>query len=199
MPEDRLIPIRNVASRMLCARHNGSLHRIDASVVRLAQFLSAHRSGASRQALLVSGEDVERWLVKLLLGYSAAGMVKADGVRVHDLTPTRPSLDFLFGASSIIPANCGLYTFNEPGMTFPAIQIAPYGFATPTGVSVYAITLRIFGLTLHLTIDSERSSKLDAKDRWYRPGCLRLPGASSQLLLCWNDEGTHPMLDVKIV
>jgi hypothetical protein len=72
--ETKSVPIATFASRVTCRRHNQALSPLDStmaavvSAIRLADPGCSDVSVPCKKRILVSGNDIERWLLKLVIG-----------------------------------------------------------------------------------------------------------------------------------
>lgn len=103
-----VVPLSGLASNILCERHNNALSPLDGCIGSFAKtigefdaaLLSSTSADASEQRFF-SGDDIERWMVKSLLGMSASKNLKS--------TKLKPEcLDLLF-ANIEWPEGWGLY------------------------------------------------------------------------------------------
>jgi hypothetical protein len=70
--EAKQLPANALAAKMLCKRHNSALSPLDEagrSLVRCLRF-AQDRAAAGRGCDVLNGIDVERWMLKMLCGYT---------------------------------------------------------------------------------------------------------------------------------
>jgi hypothetical protein len=103
-----IIPVSGLASRILCERHNNALSTLDACMGSFAQSIAdydaALNSNATSDASEIrtySGDDLERWMVKALLGLTASNNLAATNLEPE-------CVDLLF-ANTAWPEGWGLY------------------------------------------------------------------------------------------
>ncbi len=79
------LPIGAIGARILCSRHNSALAPLDAAIDQFAAAIGEFDSMARplagdlsvrEERRVLSGEDIERWLLKCLVGMDAAGALK---------------------------------------------------------------------------------------------------------------------------
>lgn len=97
---------RSVANKVLCERHNGALSRLDATagatfaaLRRYQQDLDTGPERHGSEFFLISGEEWERWLLKMLWGVTAAEMIVSQGQpvsRLRDGVDPHVLADYLF-------------------------------------------------------------------------------------------------------
>jgi hypothetical protein len=104
----RRVPAQLFGSRMLCTAHNQSLSPLDAQGARF--FSAIHhvgtrfRSGLQGNTVVgVNGHDIERWLLKILIGFASSVLPQTKKV----WRPPISWLRILYGQDEI-PAGCGL-------------------------------------------------------------------------------------------
>lgn len=103
-----------LTSKVLCEGHNHALSPLDSVGGRFFRALGAapqHLDGnspARREVRLVNGHDLERWFLKILIGFHAA--------RTKGWTPPKPWLEILLGQREFAGAQ-GLYVAGVPGYT----------------------------------------------------------------------------------
>lgn len=110
--ESRQIPPQELASRILCDRHNHALGPLDDAAGRLMRVIGEYDRDfgqpVTREEIRVfSGEDIERWLLKTACGFVAARQVVRDGRRL-DCTLQKHWLPLLQDKASW-PSQWGLY------------------------------------------------------------------------------------------
>lgn len=98
-----------LTARMLCARHNHMLHDLDASIVSLHDAWLA--AGEEKEThVVIHGDLLERWALKVLVGMVVSGAALVDGVKVKMPAPHVPRavLDIVFGLHDL-PSPRGFY------------------------------------------------------------------------------------------
>ena len=68
-----LIPRRGLASRVLCTRHNSAMSHLDSAVEYLCSTIRGFDQDNLSKPAVLSGSDIERWMLKCLMGLSASG------------------------------------------------------------------------------------------------------------------------------
>lgn len=104
----KVLPIAGMASFILCERHNNALSPLDAVISKFSEAvenydvaLRAPLIGPDMEQRQFSGDDLERWMIKCLLGLTAS-----NSLRSAQLKPA--CLDLLF-ASAPWAEGWGLY------------------------------------------------------------------------------------------
>lgn len=139
---------RQAASHVLCRRHNNALSIIDeAGTAFFKALLHINRLQAAeplhtqnRCLLLSNGHDIERWLLKVLIGGIASGNMRVNGCRQQDWEPIPEYIEFLFGWQTTL-SHGGLYIIDPNGVAPPSpgtLNIAPLSrHGSPVGLLAF--------------------------------------------------------------
>jgi hypothetical protein len=106
-------PTATLVSKILCKRHNEVLSPLDAVAGRFFRKIITSPS-ASRvspgQVIdeLFNGHDIERWMLKTLIGICCSGNVSTDKVPIRNWRPSRKWIDVLF-RDEPFPDEWGMY------------------------------------------------------------------------------------------
>lgn len=110
----KVVPIAGLASFILCERHNNALSPLDAGIGMFAEAIEAYDMalrdpavGPDMEQRRFSGDDLERWMIKCLLGLTASNSLRANRLKPE-------CLDLLF-ASAPWPEGWGLYFAGTAG------------------------------------------------------------------------------------
>jgi hypothetical protein len=95
-----------LTAKVLCKRHNTALSGLDSVAIKFFKFLIGDNH--NQNVLLINGNEIERWMLKMLCGLAASGNIAFNSQRSHSWTPPNQWLQILFGNANI-PSNCGLY------------------------------------------------------------------------------------------
>lgn len=139
---------KSLASHILCPRHNSALSALDSEASRLfADLLSITQKN---QVVTASycGEDIERWVLKLVIGLFHSGVPSTrEGGKVES-SPAQWMLDILFGLRKFnVGAGLGVYS----GPTKAEHALAVSYNANEDGL-VWGLGLCIFGVRFHLML-----------------------------------------------
>ena len=107
IPNGKFVGMASATSKVLCSNHNSQLSVLDDEAIKLSKALDRfHAEKAGQFEHKVNGLLFERWLLKVSLGYLAAGHTKL-GRRY----PTLPEIaHVLFGKIPFGGVPLGLYT-----------------------------------------------------------------------------------------
>ncbi len=100
--EERIIPIKSMKANVLCKRHNSDLSGLDSAGTEFCSYLLNVK--IKQAQLTVDGQEIERWLLKVLCGFGTSGYLN----RFNGWTPKREWLDILF-FDKTLPDEAGLY------------------------------------------------------------------------------------------
>ncbi len=110
------ISINTFQSKILCGDHNSQLTGLDAmagsiveTVERFHMELTEDDTGSSDLNFAVDGFQLERWLLKVIVGAAFSGnLARASGEAVRDFIPNEQIIEVLFGKRRF-PRGWGLY------------------------------------------------------------------------------------------
>jgi hypothetical protein len=195
--------IAPVQAKCLCTKHNSALSPLDAAAHYFFALLKSYleHDAGSRHAL-ISGHDLERWLLKT---------AKAAAVSKH-LARGREPLSGVFSRDEAIldmldaprhwPEGAGLYcTMNtgDPTENMPRFQFQPF---TNERDDIEALAFNIFGLRFVLLLEAPDLNKYPGlRGAKYRPGriVISYPTSTNWVTLSWDDGKAHEPLIVQWV
>jgi hypothetical protein len=109
------LPADALASKILCERHNSALSPLDAATGHLFgtlrnidAALADDAPPSTTETYVVNGPDIQRWLLKCLIGLTSSGSVQPPALREHDYC-----VRILFGEATWKPG-WGLYLSPGP-------------------------------------------------------------------------------------
>lgn len=196
----KLAPLSLVA-KVLCRRHNTALGAYDAPAGKLVGALKRFNDDfrgrgleASDDYFLVSGEDIERFMLKYTFGLLATGKSgHVDGGVLKKWRPPRPLLDWLFGAQPPDPTALMLF-YNAPTEIGRFIDISARIMGderlrdTPGG-----LRLNLGGLVFHLRFGHQRRPS----ERWiHRPRRLIFTNSRATKTVHFSWSGHSSQRDV---
>lgn len=189
-------------SRCLCKDHNSALSPLDTGAIALHDALSrmkAHLSNPSASSppamFVTSGHDLERWMMKCLLGMIASGNAITQAGVPHPKTWRAPRrwLDVLFGLDML--HGVGLHLVLQPNTVMSAMDHhAAASITDPRTKMPLGVSLNFQGLHFLLEIDPIPPEVKHAlwPTRRYRPQyiIMRNERNAAALFLGW-DNATH--------
>lgn len=194
IPEDKVLGVDALGTKILCQRHNAALSDLDAEAGNLFAAILAHEARVASGAPLPDetvtfcGEFLERWLLKVGFGLVAAKRRCGIDARLRNEEKLLP---VLFGSKDW-PIGHGMYsTLRDGGQV-----AAPANVAIQTMVNADApaemMTVMVWQRFLPLTV---ALGKPDRSRYVYRPGEFHLskkgePG-TTRLRFAWHDNRPH--------
>jgi hypothetical protein len=188
--EVRAIGVNRLVSKRLCEKHNSSLHHLDDAALAFFAFLKRTMDLSSKnQSFLMSGHDLERWLLKTLKAFAVSGNLGGHEKLSGEFTEHVSVLAMLDDTSSW-PEGSGLYCVMLDGQfvdNHNRFRLMPY--MNDNG-EVAGLACDILGLSFILMLEpisTLTNPQLTAAI--HRPAEIRInaPGTRSILLLSWED------------
>jgi hypothetical protein len=102
---------QSMGSKVLCDRHNSALSGLDALAQKFFTFILSDEPNPN--ILLLNGNELERWFMKVMYGLIASGSAMKGS---KDLTPPAYCLDILF-YNKYLSEGSGLYFVKGPHST----------------------------------------------------------------------------------
>lgn len=179
------IKATSVAAKCLCKWHNESLSGLDEMAgffFKELETLYRHR----KMELIIPGHQLERWLLKLLIGHIGTGTVKVDGKTFGiDLVP-QEWLDILF-EDKPFNKKIGLYFHYTPGRRIHTAEKLNTTLITYEG-KVVGLTLILRGIQFLFTMLDEdiafNKKHPQASSLMRHPNLVRI-NKRSQLTFIW--------------
>ena len=165
--ESKNIPPSSLSSNILCVRHNNILSGLDSIALRLFHaFDESNLSNkTTKELLLFSGHDLERWLLKTLCGLIASrSLFLTDGV---ELDIPMEWLKILYGKSEFSDDR-GLYVCKAVGHTFSGAHGVEIQAIVGNG-KISGLGLKICGYEFVLSMSGFPSRIFDTRSFAYRP------------------------------
>jgi hypothetical protein len=182
-----IIGVNKLGSRVLCERHNNALSPLDAVVggfaLAIREFDHAFRVGAQSAPVdekVFSGDDVQRWMLKCLIGLTASGNLNA---------AVKPEcVEVLYGRLPW-PVGWGLYWLNRnPTTVYHSDSFAIEAAMDPQTQTILLGRFFIRGMHLGLCMGKPDHPQVFGV---FRPAALifRAPGRERRLILQWEGVG----------
>lgn len=170
------LPIKGLGSNILCKRHNEALSRLDRAAKQVQATLERYQMAQIRghdphgsEFDLVSGEEFERWMLKMIWGYKAAGKDIPDNFkapRERDML-----MRYLF-RDGLMPEGWGLYV----GARTKSF-VREFAVAVETRAEVQDGTLLSTNVTLGAFTFTFAAGIMEAGNGarvWHRPSGVRM-------------------------
>lgn len=192
-----------LASRILCQRHNGALSPLDAIALRFYRRANSAREhllaprGRRDKVYLFNGNDLERWMLKVLCGLLVSGNAATGDGSKFVSEPIPAWIDVLMGRREM-PAKLGLHVTSKVGDPIsgsPGIGFGPaFG---DTGEPVGAVAC-INGLCFALTLAHVTGAGTLLDGSVYRPREITLNGPGARVIFLLAGVGWTASSGVQI-
>jgi len=153
------LPLEALQAKILCTRHNNALSRLDTmagkffrAIADIYEDLSDRRTPSRRSIWhLFSGEELELWLLKTILGFFHAGVLSKDGRKIGKVQKImNPAIDAAY-CTGRLPEPCGMYVLkNGPALArrgvldFVSLSDQPDERIIGCGLTILGLTTTFF-------------------------------------------------------
>lgn len=190
------VGFNGLTTRCLCTAHNNSLSPLDDAASQLFRFMESAFSNSSQPCFqgLVSGHDVERWLLKTLMAFLVSKSLMRNGSPLN--APLHPSIDVvsLLSDPSKWASGSGLYIAGKVGDRLQ--KSSRFGLAPltveKTGELV-GMNVEILGMIVTFIAVSPTAFTNVPLSGSHRPGkiAVQIAGVQNEIELCWEDGRDH--------
>ncbi len=202
--ETKILEPGNLTANCLCRRHNSALSPLDDAAVR---FFAALRSGLEREAYsgqaLISGHDIERWLLKTAKALAASRNLTHGGERLSGVFASDIGVVDLLDDPGRWPENAGLYCVMPEGATTEnhlRFQLQPL---TNNRGEISGLEVNIMGIRFLLLWEAlDLARNPDLQRAKYRPGAIKVSylATTFEIVLSWKDRGVrHETLNLQFM
>lgn len=201
--EEKILTPKSLRANCLCTKHNNVLHPLDyAAKYFFASLKSYLEQDDGFQHAIVSGHDVERWLLKTAKAFAvsrnfAIGRERLSGAFARD----EAILDMLDNPGNW-PDGAGLYCVMNVGdvtINYPRFQCQPL---TNDDGKIEAMGINILGLRFVLLLEPLDVAKYPfLREAKFRPGriVISYPASTHWITMSWDDGKMHEALTVQHV
>jgi len=201
---EKIVGPKSLRANCLCTKHNSALSPIDNAARFVFRSLKTYLEadvGEPRHAL-VSGHDLERWLLKTAKALAASGNLARGEEKLSGAFAQDRALIAMLDDPLAWPDGAGLYCLMSEGdlmVNHSRFQLMPW---TDEKDEIVALQVNILGfiyLLLLEPLDTEKYPLLaNAK---YRPGRIEIlyPTSQSWVTFSWEDGLGHETLRVQFV
>jgi len=196
--KEQSIPPNALASKILCQRHNSTLSVLDENALRLFKaFDEENAKGSGIKTLyLFSGNDIERWLIKVFCGLLYSKLIKYDQDISEDCL--RNLINVLLGGDEF-KGNCGLYICRELGH----FHKGPRGFEVRligNHTNITGIGFFICGYEFVLSITDRDFRIFDKRKFIHRPMELYTTAENYEkaVVFCWQGKADLGTIQYRI-
>lgn len=182
-----------LTSRILCDRHNTALSPLDDAAGKAFQAITEAMSYITKKSLarhtkffLISGDALELWGIKTLLGLFTAKIARANRVSLAD----QYDLNFTVAIQALsglgLASPLGLYIHPHGETVSHTLAVAP--LISHPDKSVGGLRINMQGIVMDFLIDQRGSNPLFfQKGEFYRPWIIDLngPKRTARIILTW--------------
>jgi hypothetical protein len=202
--ESRILSPRNLTANCLCAKHNSALSPLDSAALK---FFQALRPCWVNEGVplhhLVSGHDIERWLLKTLKAFAVSRNLAKGRQRLPGIFQENVCLIDMLDDPTRWPELTGLYFMMKPGARTENrnhFQLAPlYGLDNDV---IAGLTANILGLQFLLMAEPPDMAKSHSlRTAIYRPGSISVTVGAviNRIDISWHDRIAHPPISLTYV
>jgi hypothetical protein len=194
--DKKMLPFSALTTNALCQRHNSLLSPIDS--VGAALFEAIQKCGTTDTGpgllFLLSGHDVERWMLRSLAIFGVSGNFAIDGAVIDQNFVDRLRIVELLEDPKQWKKPLGFYLTRGLGHQFwrrDNIQIAPV--VKTGGDEIMGITLDLQGLEFALLAADHDVTGTGLDKALYRPAAFvfDMDGTRHRIQLSWEDGLSH--------
>ena len=193
----KMLRFGSLTARNLCTRHNSLLSPIDAAGAKFFEAIQSCGTSESAPALrfLLSGHDIERWMLRTLAIFGVSGnFVAKNGANFDQTFIDQLRIVDLLERPGAWVKPMGFYVLGEHGHQFTQRADVPLAVAgLMRDGQLVGMTLVFQGFGLGLIADHDLAGSGYEK-AFYRPGSLIFDTGSvrHQIELSWDDGAPHP-------
>lgn len=194
--EEKIVGTQVLTAKILCRHHNSLLSRLDTAgkefTGRLKEaYDSAMKGNRSSSTCLIPGDQLERWLLKVLVGiFNLSTRYQVPKEWIELLFERKPW-----------PIGEGMHIFVAPGSGIWKFQLLRIILVHKTGDprSILGAKFGLGGLPLLLAFGKPRLREAGI-ETLFRPGKLQVSQGSSvkEIQLSWPDQEKHGVVTLMI-
>ena len=200
--EPRSIGIGAATARILCARHNNALSPLDSAAGEFFRCLVDFHAGDLHGVHQFDGEDIERWMMKVLFGLIASRNAGRHDKQKRRSDPPREFLEVLFWdvPLGLLGLRRGLYFFetpDDPALQANVITFIPktYEQGHPEAGMLFGLSAVLLGVGLCIAIGTGFSANTGGLV--YRSAGLDL-GDNAKLDFLWSSAHSGPRIALSL-
>ena len=189
------LPLTGLQANILCTRHNSALSPLDTMAGKLFRAVDGiydnlGQQGLSRKSIwrLFSGEELELWLLKTVLGFFHANVLSQNGRKIAEAQEImNPAIEAAY-RTGYLAEPCGMYVQKNTTTLVQRRVLDFTSLSDERGERVVGCQLRIGGITTRFIIDPGMTDRdLFIRDYSYRPDYLIYEGRGRRhwIVLTW--------------
>jgi hypothetical protein len=199
--EEKILP--PLTAKCLCVKHNSALSSIDAAAQYFFASLKSYlETDAGSRHAIVSGHDIERWLLKTAKAAAVSKNLARGRERLTGAFSRDDEILDMLDDPQQWPDGAGLYCIMNTGDTtvnHPRFQLQPL---TNDRDDIEALAINILGLRFVLLLEPlDVGSYPFLREAKYRPGriVISYPTSTNWVTMSWDDGKAHESLMVQFV
>jgi hypothetical protein len=193
--EWKVVGPKSLTAKCLCVRHNGNLHPFDDAALLLFRSLKeVLEREVESKSYLISGHDIERWLLKTLKALAASGNLASGRERLAGEFAADVRIVDMLSDVHAWPRGAGLYCLMEAGdmmINHNHFQIAPL---TNKEGEINGLLTNIVGINFVLLLQPALLPDIPQLAKAvFRPGkiTVRQPSCLNEVIMSWDDGERH--------
>lgn len=199
--EVKIIP--PIEANCLCVKHNSSLSPLDSAAKHFfASLKSFLKQDDGSRHTIISGHDLERWLLKSAKAAAVSGNLAQGKIKLSGAFSQDASLLNMLDDPHYWPEGAGLYcVMNTGDMTENTLRFQFQPLINDHG-EIEALGVNIMGFRFVLLLESPNLTKYPfLEGARYRPNriVISYPLSTNWLTMCWDDGKEHDILKVQWV
>ncbi len=193
--ETKILSPQNLTANCLCSKHNSALSPLDDAARYLFSCLKACLDrDVESVRYLISGHDLERWLLKTIKAFAVSGNLAAGRQRLSGAFASDVQVLDMLDDPRSWPAGTGLYCVMNAGdvtQNHNRFQLAPY---TNAQGELSGLGVNIMGLDFVLMLEPpDLTASPGLRRATYRPGQIMITfaGVVNWIAITWEDGKPH--------
>jgi hypothetical protein len=190
--ESKLLAPNNLTANCLCTKHNSALSPLDSAALKFFEALRLCWINEGQPLhFLISGHDLERWLLKSLKALAVSGNLARGRHRLSGVFQQDVRLIEMLDDPHLWPSMTGLYFAMDHGSrtaNHNHFQLAPlYGLANDV---IAGLLANILGLSFLMMIEPPDMAKSPSlKTEKFRPGSITVTvgTVTNRIDISWDD------------
>jgi hypothetical protein len=202
------LPLKALQANILCRRHNSALSPLDTMAGKLFRAVNEIYDDLSRQTLsrkskwhLFSGEELELWLLKTILGFFHANVLSQHGRKIAEVQKImNPTIETAFSTGHLAEP-CGMYVQKNATALVQRGVLDFMSLSDERGERIVGCGLTIVGIATTFIMDPGMSNReLFTLDHSYRPDYLFFEGGRRRhsIVLTWPPRQSRRAVVFKI-
>jgi hypothetical protein len=193
--EEKILAPQNLVANCLCAKHNSALHPLDdAAKYFFASLKSYLELDAGSKHAIVSGHDIERWLLKTAKALAVSKNLARGGEPLSGAFARDGAVLDMLDTPGLWPDGAGLYCVMNAGdltENHSRFQLQPF---TNDQGEIEVLALNILGLRFVLMLEPPDVGKYPfLREAKFRPGRIEIsyPSSTNWVTMSWEDGRAH--------